>query len=174
MEERSFALTLTREEGYRFRVRFDDPSMGEILLDEPPPLGEGKAPNATRILAAAVGSCLSASFQYCLARAHMETLDIVTHVEGTLERNPGGRLRIGEVRVRLEPVLADGSGGRFHRCMDLFEDFCVVTESVRHGIDVLVEVRPRTPAEAALAAEENGPRRGAAEEAPLATPAAGD
>ena len=144
MEEHGFALTVTQGEGYTYTVTFDDPSFPELLLDEPEPLGEGKGPNAARILAAAVGNCLSASFQYCLKRARVEARGLVTRVEGTLQRNSRGRFRINELRVVIEPTLESESEAGLLRCMDLFEDYCIVTESVRSGIDVLVEVRPRT------------------------------
>lgn len=147
MEEQTFGLTLTQGEGYSYTVTFDDPSFAALHLDEPPPLGEGRGPNAVRILAAAVGNCLSASLQYCLTRAHVATLGMVTRVEGTLHRNAQGRMRVGELRVFLQPTLAQESHARLLRCMDVFEDFCVVTESVRSGIDVLVEVQPRVPVE---------------------------
>jgi hypothetical protein len=51
--------------------------------------------------------------------------------------------------VRLEPGLAEPDRERAARCFELFQDFCVVTESVRHGIDVAVAVASRaseTPA----------------------------
>ena len=144
MEDSTFGVTLTQGDGYSYTVTFDDPSFPALQLDEPPPLGEGGGPNAVRILAAAVGNCLAASLQYCLTRAHVATEGMTARVEGTLSRNIGGRVRVGELRVILEPALAEQSQARLLRCMDVFEDFCVVTESVRSGIDVLVEVRPRT------------------------------
>ena len=63
-----------------------------------------------------------------------------TRVEGTLVRNDQGRLRIGGIRVRLEPDVAPELRDRMGRCLELFEDFCIVTQSVRDGIDVQVEV----------------------------------
>ena len=149
MEEHGFAVTLTQGEGYRYSVSFDDPSLPALQMDEPPPLGEGSGPNAVRVLAAAVGNCLSASLQHCLTRAHVQTAGLATRVEGTLRRNADGRFRIHELRVVLEPTLADESHARLLRCMEIFEDFCIVTESVRAGIDVLVEVHPQAPQEAA-------------------------
>jgi organic hydroperoxide reductase OsmC/OhrA len=139
----SFALTLTRGDGYAYTVEFDDASLGRIQLDELPPLGEGRGPDPKRMLAAAVGSCLAASLQHCLTKAHAEAEGMTARVEGSLFRNRDGHLRIDELRVVLEPSLAEASRPRFGRCLDLFEDFCTVTESVRKGIDVLVEVRPR-------------------------------
>jgi organic hydroperoxide reductase OsmC/OhrA len=94
-------------------------------------------------LAAAVGNCLAASLQLCLTRAHADASGMTAKVEGTLFRNRDGRLRIDELRVLLEPSVPEDARGRAERCLELFEDFCVVTESVRKGIDVLVEVRPR-------------------------------
>ena len=48
------------------------------------------------------------------------------------------------IRVLIEPVVAESERPRMHRCLELFEDFCVVTQSVRAGIDVEVDVEPRT------------------------------
>jgi hypothetical protein len=55
-------------------------------------------------------------------------------------RNEKGRLRIGrmEVRLVLSDVLVESK--RFQRCKTLFEDFCVVSASVREGIPIAVSV----------------------------------
>lgn len=55
-------------------------------------------------------------------------------------RTERGRLRIGGLRVRLAPELSVEQRGRIGRCLDLFQDFCIVTESVREGIAVDVQV----------------------------------
>lgn len=61
-------------------------------------------------------------------------------VSGELNRNERGRVRIGRYNVTIH--LADEAGAiqHFDRCLSQFEDFCVVTESVRHGIPVSVRV----------------------------------
>jgi len=135
-----FALTLTLREGFQFAADFGDSGIPELLLDEPPPLREGRGPNAARILGAAVGNCLGASLLFCLRRARIEVRELRVAVEGTLVRNERGRLRLGEIRVKLLPDVAPEQRDRIGRCLDLFEDFCVVTESVRRGIDVQVAV----------------------------------
>lgn len=143
-EHTEFELSLTLEEGYRFTVEFDQEGVPPLLLDEPPPLGEGTGPNAARILAAAVGNCLSASLLFCMRKVRIQSKKITTTVHGTLVRNAEGRFRIGEIRVLIEPSLTAEERDRISRCMDVFEDYCIVTESVRQGVDVLVEVQPRT------------------------------
>ena len=67
-------------------------------------------------------------------------------VSGTLSRNHRGRLRIPELRVELDVDPAPGSEKQVERCLDLFEDYCIVTQSVRDGLDVLVDVRTSAPA----------------------------
>jgi hypothetical protein len=42
--------------------------------------------------------------------------------------------------VRIELAEDVGALQHLERCMAQFEDFCVVTESIRHGIPVSVEV----------------------------------
>jgi len=142
MSAERFALTLRLQDGYRFLAGFDDEDLPPLAMDEPPPLGEGTAPNAARVLAAAIGDCLSASALFCLRRAHVEVRDMRTTVEGSLERNEAGRLRIGAIAVRIEPIVDADQQPRMRRCLELFEDFCVVTQSVRAGVDVDVSVVP--------------------------------
>ena len=130
---------LELESGYQFRVQFGE-GKPELLMDEPAPLGEGAGPNASAVLGAAIANCLSASLLFCLRKARVEVEGISADVEVATTRNERHRLRVGAVKVRLHPHLAEGEEGRIRRCLDLFEDFCVVTEAVRDGIEVEVEV----------------------------------
>jgi uncharacterized OsmC-like protein len=144
-----FALSLTLEAGYRFTVRFGDDALPELSVDELPPLGTASGPNPSRLLATAVGHCLGASLLHCLRRARIEVRDLQVDVTGSLVRNERGRLRIGELRVTLAPDVDRGERERMGRCLELFEDFCIVTESVRRGIPVSVAVATPAVVEAA-------------------------
>lgn len=147
--QQDFSITLDWQEGYEFSVDFGLEGVPDLVTDEPPPLGEGHGPNPARVLAAAVGNCMSASLKFCLDRAHLELEDLKTTVDGTIVRNEAGRLRVGSLRVRLEPTLEPADLERIGRCVEVFEDFCIVGQSVRQGIDVAVEVTPRAATEVA-------------------------
>ena len=142
-----FQVTLTREAGYRFDVDFEDGSGTTLHMDEPAPLGDGTGPNAARVLASAIGNCLSASLVFCLGKAKIDVGEVKTQVSGSIERNERGRFRLGPLKVRIEPTTPDVPPERLQRCLDIFEDFCTVTASARAGLTVVVEVA--TPAEAA-------------------------
>lgn len=139
MSERSFSVTLRRQEGMEFLVDFGPDQAEEMRVDETPPLGEGNGPDAVRLLAAAVGQCLSSSLLFCLAKARVPVQGLQTVVEGRIERNEQGRLRVAGLRVRLEPGIMGDTAG-LDRCLDIFENFCTVAESVRRGIEIDVEV----------------------------------
>ena len=51
-------------------------------------------------------------------------------------------MRVSGIRVLIEPVVVESEQPRMQRCLELFEDFCVVTQSVRAGINVEVDVEP--------------------------------
>jgi len=136
----TFEIQLTREAGYRFQVDFRSDGVPPLAVDESPPLGEGRGPNPARLLAAAVGDCLSASLLFCLGKSRIEAGSLRTTVSGHYRRNERGRLRIGGLEVALVIELPGGEPARAARCLELFEDFCVVTASVRRGIPVGVSV----------------------------------
>ena len=137
-------VTLELEGGYKFRADFGVPGVSALVMDEPEPLGESMGPNAARVLAAAVANCLSASALYCLRKARVEVLGMRTTATVSKTRNQAGRQRIGGIRVRIEPQVEGGETGRLQRCLEIFEDYCVVTASVRGGLRVDVEVTPRS------------------------------
>lgn len=139
-EQAGFEVVLDQEDHYRFTVDFGLPGVGPWIIDEPPPLGEAAGPNASRVLAAAVGHCLSASALYCLERARVPVHGVHTRVAGATSRNEKGRLRIGGLTVTLELDVEEADRARMQRCLGIFEDFCVVTASVRGGVPVDVKV----------------------------------
>lgn len=144
-------VTMALQDGYRFLVDFQQEGVPGLLLDEPEPLGEGRGPNAARVLAAAVGNCLSASALFCLRKARVDVRGMRTTVRASLVRTERGRLRVGAIRVRIHPEVAAADLDRIDRCLALFEDYCVVTQSVREGLEVAVEVEPAAAAGAAAA-----------------------
>ena len=136
-------VRLAREEGFRFRVRFGADGVPDLITDEPPPLGAGAGPDPAALLAAAVGQCLASSLLFCMRRAHLEASEFAAEVCTTTTRNEAGRLRIGDIRVHLAPTVTPEVRAKMGRCLELFESFCIVTESVRAGVHVTVDVEPR-------------------------------
>ena len=139
-EMMSFKLELEQVGDYEFRVKFDWPNVPELLLDEPAPLGRAAGPNAARLIAAAVANCLSSSLVFCMHKFKQSPRALRTEVTAELARNERGRLRIGRLDVTLKLADAAADIQYFDRCLAQFEDFCVVTESVRKGIPVGVRV----------------------------------
>ncbi len=139
-ESFSFKLELEQQSDYEFRVKFDWPAVDELLLDEPGPLGHAAGPNAARLIGAAVANCLSSSLLFCMRKFKQTPGTLRADVTGALTRNEKGRVRIDRYDVTI--CLADQAGAiqHFDRCLAQFEDYCVVTESVRHGIPVGVRV----------------------------------
>lgn len=138
MEEGDFKTKIEMVEGYKFRVHFDNERADDFYMDEPKPVGTGEYPNAGKFLAAAVGNCLCASLAYCVRRHKAEVFSLRAEVFTTLSRNEKGRFRITHISVKLHPEVSDPVV--LERCRDMFEDFCIVTASVRNGVPVDVEL----------------------------------
>lgn len=136
-----FTISMKQLDNFEFEVRFDKEHYSPLRMDEPEPLGRDAAPNASRVLAAAIGNCLTASLLFCTRKARVEPGPMETRVHVKLSRNERGRLRIAGVEVEIDARFAPGEREKAARCLELFEDFCVVTQSVREGIPVAVRVR---------------------------------
>lgn len=134
----TFSVDLRLQQDYQFLIDFG--GMGELLADEPAPLGQAAGPNPTRLLAAAVANCLAASLLFALRKFHDEVTELSATVQGTLERQDG-RWRISQLDVTLNLPQAIETLPHLERAMAQFEQFCVVTQSVRQGIPVTVSLQ---------------------------------
>ncbi|WP_287816681.1 hypothetical protein, partial [Idiomarina sp.] len=82
--EKEFSVSMELVDNYKFLVDFG--SYGELVSDEPEPLGEGQGPNPSRILAASVANCLAASLMFALRKFKDEPGKVSAKVKGHLDR----------------------------------------------------------------------------------------
>lgn len=135
----SFEIHLEQQSAYEFKVKFDKESFADLKTDEPPPLGKDAGPNPARILAASLANCLSASLIFCLSKKGVKVEGVTSTARVEIVRNEKNRLRIGQVDVTIKAPLPRESEA-LQSCLGMFEDFCIVTQSVREGLKVNVNV----------------------------------
>jgi uncharacterized OsmC-like protein len=105
-------------------------------------------PNPSRMLALGVLGCLSASFIFCLKKRNFKVDNFKGEAEVSITRNEKGFLRIKKIDVNIEPKIKDPESlNRAKQCLkaakdgiSFFEQYCIVTQSVRAGIDVNVNI----------------------------------
>jgi uncharacterized OsmC-like protein len=142
--EQTIQISLEQTEDYEFKVRFDDTAIPDLTTDETSPLGHDAGPNPSRLLAAAVANCLAASLLFALRKYKNAPGTLGAHAKATLTRNEHGRWRVTRIAVDLQLADAAASLEHLDRVIAQFEDFCIVTQSVRQGIEVDVAVRDGT------------------------------
>ncbi|MFW6196745.1 MAG: OsmC family protein [Thermoplasmatota archaeon] len=140
MDNNIIKVEMENLEGYKFKVKFDKESMGEIITDETKEVGgEGEGPNPSRLLAASTLNCLMASLIFCLKKKKVELSSLEGEVTGKIER-VDKRLRVTEFDVKIDPGIDEEDKEKLKKCIDIFENYCVVTQSIKNGIDVNVDV----------------------------------
>lgn len=136
--DKAFSVSMELIDNYKFIIDFG--VYGELISDEPDPIGEGQGPNPSRILAASVANCLAASLIFALRKFKDDPGKVSAEVKGHLDRIDD-RWRIVSMDVDIKLGNSAVSLGHLDRALEQFEDFCVVTQSVREGIDVNVKVK---------------------------------
>lgn len=140
METKTIEVHLEQQEGYAFRIHFGD-GIDDLMSDEPAPLGAGAGPNPSKLLLAAIANCLAASLTFALRKFGNAPGPVRAKISGEMARNEAGRWRIPRVRAEIDMAEGPGAHKSLERILAQFEDFCVVTQSVRDGIEVDVVVR---------------------------------
>lgn len=134
----SFKVSLELLEDYTFKIDFDE--FGYIVTDEPPPLGSGEGPNPARLVASAAANCLSASLIYALSKKKQKTTQLKAFAEGNMHR-VDGFWRIEKIAVNIELDTQDIAEDILKDVIGVFEDYCVVTQSIRQGIPISLSVQ---------------------------------
>lgn len=137
MENKTFNLSISLLENYLFQIDFGE--FGNFMTDEPEPLGKGEGPNPSQMLAASVGNCLAASLLFALRKHKEDPQNISANIEGSIERVEK-RWRVTNITVKLHLGKNADQLPSIQKALSQFEDFCVVTQSVRNGIDIDVLV----------------------------------
>lgn len=136
-EAKSFSVDIKLLENYIFQVDFGE--FGNVLTDEPEPLGHGEGPNPGRMLAAAVVNCLAASLLFAIRKYHGDPGDVHASIHGVIDR-VNKRWRIISLKAELFLEGDTANMPNLDKALAQFEDFCIVTQSVEAGIPVDVTV----------------------------------
>jgi uncharacterized OsmC-like protein len=139
-DQHNFTIQIAQENDFQFRVTFDGPDMPALLLDEPAPLGRNAGPNAARLVAAAVANCLSASLLFSMRKFKQDAAQLTATATTRIARNDKGRFRIAGIDVAIQLDAEASKAEHLDRSLAQFEDFCIVTQSIRQGVPVNVSV----------------------------------
>ncbi|MGQ0595898.1 OsmC family protein [Aquabacterium sp.] len=141
-EERHFGVRIKHLEGFKFESQAFEGDLlhgAPLLSDEPDPIGTNAGPSTPAMLATAVGHCLSASLVETLRHAGIYVTELTTEAIAVVAPNEDGNPRIKRIEVTIRPVVPKDSGN-IKRCIDVFENYCTVCQSIRVAIPVHVEV----------------------------------
>lgn len=134
---KTFTVNLKLLEKYLFEIDFGE--FGNVMTDEPPPLGDGEGPGPSAMLAASVANCMAASLLFALRKYKDDPGELSATVQGSIGR-VDGFLRVTDLSVRLQLGKSGAALPSLEKALAQFENFCTVTQSVRHGISVSAEV----------------------------------
>ncbi|NMC07345.1 MAG: OsmC family protein [Candidatus Lokiarchaeota archaeon] len=141
-EGSTVAIGIAWEKDLTFKVSFEGLDVPSLRVDETNKIEAdmiGVTP--ARLLASAVGSCLASSLMFCMSKRNVQLDTFTARAQARTGRDPDGRLRVQEISVDLLPRTTDPAAiKRLAECKKVFEKFCTVTESVRKGIKVVVNV----------------------------------
>ncbi|MFX1324338.1 MAG: OsmC family protein [Promethearchaeota archaeon] len=132
-----------------FKCDLGDMKVKDCYIDEEHPEEvDMVGPNPTRLLALGILGCLSASFIFCLKKRKFKVDDFKAEAEVTITKNEKNFWRVKNIDVNIIPKITDpDSLKRTKQCLkatkdgvSFFEQYCIVTQSVRSGIEVNVNL----------------------------------
>ena len=116
--------------------------MNDLFIDEKHKKSINKiGPNPSKLLALSVLGCLAASFAFCLQKKNFSLSDIEGKAVITSKRNEKGFWRLKKIDIKLNPKIDNPKmRKRADQCLKFFEQFCIISESVREGIEINVNL----------------------------------
>lgn len=134
---KTISVGLKLLENYLFELDFGE--FGNVMTDEPPPLGDGEGPGPAAMLAASVANCLAASLLFALRKYKEDPGELSATVTASIAR-VDKYLRVTDMNVSIRLGKPSADLPSLQKALAQFENFCTVTQSVRQGIAVSAEV----------------------------------
>ncbi|MBD3193714.1 MAG: hypothetical protein GF317_01565 [Candidatus Lokiarchaeota archaeon] len=149
VHEENTKVSIKLQKDMIFQLEKTYKSLNTLLIDES--LEEDKeklGPDAASLLGMAVISCLSASFIFCLQKRNLSLDDLEANADISFKEPKKGYMRIDTINVNLKPKTKDSEVlKRMKQCIRelksghmFFEESCIITPSVREGINIHVNV----------------------------------
>ena len=149
VHEENTIVDLKLEKDFIFKVELGYEKIKELFIDET--IDERSkvwGPDAAQLLAMAVLGCLNASFIFCLNKRNLTIDNLEANAEVSFNKNEKGYIRVKKIDVKIIPKTNDPAVlKRINQCMKkikddkmFFEESCIITASIREGIDVDVKI----------------------------------
>ena len=133
---------LKQEEEMIFKCDLGNLKMVNLYIDETNTKRTEKiGPSPTKLLALSVLGCLAASFSFCLQKKNFSLSGLEGKAEVTIARNDKGFWRVKRIDVEMIPKIdTPEMRKRADQCRKFFEQYCIISESLRTGFEVSVNL----------------------------------
>ena len=115
----------------------------DIYIDEPESFhGENKGPSPVEYFLIGVGGCMGSTFTYCLQKQDIEIESLEIVVDGHL-KHAGSKMSLQLVKIDAEILLTVKNGespDKIEHCLKTFREYCIVSNSLTHGIPIEIKV----------------------------------
>ena len=135
-------VRLKQEEEMIFKCDLGEIKMDKLYIDEQHDKNAEKiGPSPTKLLALSVLGCLTASFSFCLKKKGLSISDLNGQAIVSIARNDKNLWRVKKIDVKISPKIDTPElRKRANQCTKFFEQYCIISESVRNGIEVNLEL----------------------------------
>jgi uncharacterized OsmC-like protein len=149
VHEENTLVNIKLDEDLIFKSLNEYKKIQDLIIDETiDKEGILDGPDAASLLGLAIVSCLSATFIFCLNKRNLTIEDLKASANISFKKIGGGLTRIDKIQVNIIPKTQDEEVlKRIKICTKelkdgemFFEKACIITPSVRDGIDISVNV----------------------------------
>ena len=130
------------EEEMIFKCDLGQIKMNNLFIDEQHKKSIEKiGPNPSKLLALSVLGCLAASFTFCLQKNNISLSDLDGKAIIISKKDEKGFWRLKKIVIKLNPKIdTPEMHKKADQCTKFFEQYCIISESLRNGIDLDIEV----------------------------------
>ncbi|MDX1797298.1 MAG: OsmC family protein [Candidatus Lokiarchaeia archaeon] len=141
-DEYKSEVSISLDEEMIFKCDLGQIKMKDLFIDEQHKKSKEKiGPNPSKLLALSILGCMSASFVFCLQKKDFSLSDFKGKAFITSKRNEKGLWRIKQIKLELHPKIdTPKMRERADQCQKFFEQFCIISESLKEGIEIITNL----------------------------------